>query len=85
MEPSMRACLTSVLGLFLLLTLLPVQADAQPWPKPTRYRVIFNSDGHSTFKDVQGNMDHWLEDLFDPLGKIHVDALFWGDGAGGNK
>ena len=80
----MRACLTSVLGLFLLLTLLPDQADAQPRSKPTRYRVIFNSDGHSTFKDAQGNMDHWLENLFDPLEKSHVDALFWCDGAGGN-
>ncbi len=80
----MRASLTSLLGLSLLLTLLPAQADAQPRPKPTRYRVIFNSDGHSTFKDAQGNMDHWLENLFGPLENSHVDALFWCDGAGGN-
>ena len=52
--------------------------------KPTPYRVIFNSDGHSTFKDAQGNMAHWLENLFGPLENSQVDALFWCDGAGGN-
>ena len=59
-------------------------AQGRSRPKPTRYRVIFNSDGHSTFKDAEGNMEHWLENLFGPLENSHVDALFWCDGAGGN-
>jgi hypothetical protein len=80
----MRTRLTIGLGLLLVLASLPGRADAQPRPKPTRYRVIFNSDGHSTFKDARGNMDHWLENLFGPLENSHVDALFWCDGAGGN-
>ena len=51
---------------------------------PKRYRVIFNCDGHAVFKDAKGDLDQWIENLFGPLEKSHVDALFWCDGAGGN-
>ncbi|MEO2034551.1 MAG: hypothetical protein ABGZ35_20945, partial [Planctomycetaceae bacterium] len=49
-----------------------------------RYRVIFNCDGHAVCKDAKGDKDQWITNLFGPLEKSHVDALFWCDGAGGN-
>ena len=49
-----------------------------------RYRVIFNCDGHAVCKDAKGDLNQWIENLFGPLQKSHVEALFWCDGAGGN-
>jgi hypothetical protein len=49
-----------------------------------RYRVVFNCDGHAVCKDAHGDLNQWIENLFGPLEKSHVDALFWCDGAGGN-
>ena len=49
-----------------------------------RYRVIFNCDGHAVCKDAKGDLNQWIENLFGPLKKSHVEALFWCDGAGGN-
>ena len=48
------------------------------------YRVIFNCDGHAVAKDARGDVNQWIKNLFGPLEKSHVDALFWCDGAGGN-
>ena len=70
----LAVCLTAVTGLD--------AADKQNSTK--RYRVIFNCDGHAVAKDSQGNLNQWIENLFGPLEKSHVDALFWCDGAGGN-
>lgn len=68
------ACLASLTG---------VQAAEEK--KPTkRYRVIFNCDGHAVAKDAKGDLSQWIENLFGPLEKSHVDAMFWCDGAGGN-
>ncbi len=61
--------------------LLADAADQQP---AKRYRVIFNCDGHAVAKDAQGDFKQWIENLFGPLEKSHVEALFWCDGAGGN-
>ena len=67
-------CLLSLVGL-----------EAAKKPNPTRrYRVIFNCDGHAVAKDAEGDLNQWIENLFGPLEKSHVDALFWCDGAGGN-
>jgi len=49
-----------------------------------QYRVIFNCDGHAVCKDADGDLNQWIENLFGPLEKSHVEALFWCDGAGGN-
>jgi glycosyl hydrolase family 10 len=49
-----------------------------------KYRVIFNCDGHAVCKDAEGDLDQWIKNLFAPLEKSHVEALFWCDGAGGN-
>jgi len=49
-----------------------------------RYRVIFNCDGHAVAKDAAGDLEQWIKNLFGPLEKSHVEALFWCDGAGGN-
>lgn len=58
---------------------------AEDKQKPTRpYRVIFNCDGHAVAKDANGDLNQWIENLFGPLEKSHVDVLFWCDGAGGN-
>lgn len=57
---------------------------AEPSHEQKPYRVIFNCDGHSVAKDAEGNLNQWLENLFGPLEKSHVDAIFWCDGAGGN-
>ena len=62
-------------------SLSAVAADQQP---TKRYRVIFNCDGHAVAKDAEGDFDQWIENLFGPLEKSHVEALFWCDGAGGN-
>jgi len=58
-------------------------ADEKP-QAPRQYRVIFNCDGHAVCKDAGGDREQWIENLFGPLEKSHVDALFWCDGAGGN-
>ncbi len=60
-----------------------VRADGKP-NAPTRYRLIFNCDGHAVCKDAEGDVDQWIENLFGPLENSHVEALFWCDGAGGN-
>ncbi len=52
--------------------------------KVRQYRVIFNCDGHAVCSDAQGDLDQWIENLFGPLEKSHVEALFWCAGAGGN-
>ena len=66
-----------------LTTLAEAPAGEQDTPiKP--YRVIFNCDGHASAMDAQGDLDQWMENLFGPLENSHVEALFWGDGAGGN-
>ena len=57
-------------------------ADKHNAMKP--YRVIFNCDGHAVAKDARGDLDQWIQNLFGPLEKSHVDAIFWCDGAGGN-
>ncbi|MFP6603437.1 MAG: hypothetical protein VB862_12975, partial [Pirellulaceae bacterium] len=62
-------------------SLFAAAADQQP---VKRYRVIFNCDGHAVAKDAQGDLNQWIENLFGPLEKSHVEALFWCDGAGGN-
>ena len=82
----MRDCTMRVLGLFISLVISAGQSFGQQQSSqgPPHYRVIFNCDGYSTFKDAQGNMGHWLENLFEPLENSHVDAIFWCDGAGGN-
>ena len=82
----MRDCTMRVLGLFISLVISAGQSFGQQQSSqgPPHYRVIFNCDGYSTFKDAQGNMGHWLENLFKPLENSHVDAIFWCDGAGGN-
>jgi hypothetical protein len=59
------------------------QADEKP-QAPRQYRVIFNCDGHAVCKDAGGDLNQWIENLFGPLEKSHVEALFWCDGAGGN-
>ena len=73
----------------LLIALIASPFDSAPAPaqdrKPVkRYRVIFNCDGHAVFKDAKGDLGQWIENLFEPLERSHVDALFWCDGAGGN-
>ena len=60
-----------------------VQAGGKRTPAK-RYRVIFNCDGHAVCKDAKGDLKQWIKNLFGPLEKSHVDALFWCDGAGGN-
>lgn len=52
--------------------------------KPTKYKLIFNSDGNAVFKDAKGDIKKWLSNIFDPLEESGVGALFWNDGAGGN-
>lgn len=59
------------------------QADEKRQPVK-QYRVIFNCDGHAVCKDAGGDLKQWIENLFGPLEKSHVEALFWCDGAGGN-
>ncbi len=74
----------SVIGCVLGL-MWPAGAPAAEERDPIkRYRVIFNCDGHAVAKDSNGELDQWVENLFGPLEKSHVDALFWCDGAGGN-
>ena len=64
---------------------LQAAATAQTQDRRTSpYRVIFNCDGHAVAKDAKGDLDQWIENLFGPMEKSHVDALFWCDGAGGN-
>jgi hypothetical protein len=60
---------------------LPAAEPDNPVP---RYRVIFNCDGHAVAMDSQGDLNQWIENLFGPLEKSDVEALFWCDGAGGN-
>ena len=64
--------------------LVPIATLHSAEPKPKRYRVIFNCDGHAVAKDANGDLRQWIENLFGPLEQSHVDALFWCDGAGGN-
>jgi len=74
-----------VIPLLIVLTvgLCPLAQGEEPRPIK-RYRVIFNCDGHAVFKDAKGDLDQWIKNLFEPLERSHVDALFWCDGAGGN-
>ena len=76
--------LTSILALTVCLSSFDVLQSADNQEPARRYRVIFNCDGHAVASDAQGDLNQWLENLFGPLGKSHVDALFWCDGAGGN-
>ena len=73
-----------LLTLILCLAFLPILSAADKQPAPRRYRVIFNCDGHAVAKDAKGDLNQWLENLFGPLEKSHVEVLFWCDGAGGN-
>ncbi len=64
---------------------ITVSAMADDAAEPaTKYRVIFNSDGHAVCQDAGGDVNQWVENLFGPLEDSHVEALFWCDGAGGN-
>ncbi|MFP6621193.1 MAG: family 10 glycosylhydrolase, partial [Pirellulaceae bacterium] len=82
---SLESCQVGCLiTLFLYAAFLPVLSAADKQPAPRRYRVIFNCDGHAVAKDAKGDLNQWLENLFGPLEKSHVEVLFWCDGAGGN-
>ncbi len=72
--------IVTILGVSVLST---AQADERREPVK-RYRVIFNCDGHAVCKDAAGDLEQWIENLFGPLEKSHIDAIFWCDGAGGN-
>ena len=82
-----RSRLRLLRALILLSVYLAVASTARGASPPRqvkRYRVIFNCDGHAVAKDANGDLQQWIENLFGPLAKSHVDALFWCDGAGGN-
>jgi hypothetical protein len=68
----------------LILLFLLVCGFAEARESPKKYRVIFNCDGHAVCKDAGGDLKQWIENLFGPLEKTNVDALFWCDGGGGN-
>ena len=85
-RPARHHALVVVACVAASLALLPARCPAadRPAPQTQRYRLIFNSDGHAVFKDANGDLDQWIENLFAPLENSDVDALFWCDGAGGN-
>ncbi len=78
-----RTCKIIACLIVLLTAIADVLAAEKDNPVP-RYRVIFNCDGHAVAKDANGDLEQWVENLFGPLEKSHVEAIFWCDGAGGN-
>lgn len=64
--------------------IVQVTAEEARAVETKQYSLIFNCDGHAVFKDAQGDMNQWIENLFGPLTDSQVDVLFWCDGAGGN-